>query len=282
MATTWSPDARQALRRALVAAGNDGGYWAGRRYLFDAILADPGNRAHALLSRCRVDPSMVRTATRADENVSAEDQPRLPVVESLQTFGVVPARNATRPSRLLARILTAGASRLADADPVLYVMEMEAIRQAVRLGNSRVTTAHLVLATLVLHEELVTAGPWEPETVGALGSAGAILAARGVTSFSVGRHLATLSSFGDAAPKQRHRAWRTNPKHPKWTVAAAQAAEATRNASPQGQEDVSAGTARLFVSALADADDDAVRMLHRLSIDPAAVVKEAERLIAPQ
>jgi hypothetical protein len=151
--------------------------------------------------------------------------------------------------------------------PLLFV-ETEAIGETVRLGHDRTTLTHLVLAVLVLEEQMA-ARDLHPAPEYKL-SCDFVLRKFAVDRESVSLTLSATGEEGAIAPPQRRRAWRSNPKNPPWTVAAARAAERARDVARSGNG-ASAGSAHLLYAVLSDPDDSGRRLLQDQSVDPAAV-----------
>jgi hypothetical protein len=162
-------------------------------------------------------------------------------------------------------------TRLAEANPILYSLEMEAIRQTVRLGHPLVTTAHLALATLAMDRQLVIAEFVLAAERTAANRAGSIMAEHGVSFDTAMNTLAVMTVGGQIASAQRRRAWRSKPRNPRWTVDAAAAAERVREKT--GRKAV--GTSDVLAASLAESGGPAWRLLERLGVDPAAVTAEA-------
>ena len=159
--------------------------------------------------------------------------------------------------------LASGTVRLvAGTGPVLAFLEDEAVAETVRLGHDRTTLTHLVLAVLVLEEQMAATGLRPAREYEA--ACGFVLRSFALDRESVSVTVASIVQDGPIAPPQRRRSWRSSPKNPPWTVAAARAAEAARSATV-------AGSAHLLRAVLADSDDSGRRLLWEHAVDPAAV-----------
>ncbi|MEU0558684.1 hypothetical protein [Dactylosporangium sp. NPDC006015] len=168
-----------------------------------------------------------------------------------------------------ARWVSAYTSLTAGADVVLANLELEAIRQAVRLGRDRVTTADLVLAVAAFEDELAA------RRLRPVQAHRSLLTVRGLTSADAALAATTATDTDDpaVAGPARRRAWRTNPNNPPWSTAAAAAADQARTTAAAAG--VPAGSAQLLSAALTVPDNAAWTLLRALHTDPSEVLRDA-------
>jgi hypothetical protein len=281
----WHPAVRAALRWALVDAAADGVHHPGLRYLLDAVLADPDGGARALVGRSGLDLPGLVAAPSGEQDRYAADAPRSEIVGSLAAYGVLnrPAQPGGFGLRvwILRRVI-----RRAGVDLMQLALELEAIRQAVRLGSSQVTTAHLLLATIELDRSLQAVGASLPDSRSAVSQAGQVLAQHGVDYLAAVGSTAELAMVPEpvaaVAPgpwwRKRRRWWWTDPRSPAWAASAGAAAEAA--ASHAARDQTRVGSSHLLIAAVADPDGPAGLVLRRLGADPAAVSEEAARRLS--
>lgn len=277
----WRPDVEAALDAALAMAAADGVQHVGPRYLLAAVLADASNGARDLLRACGVDPSRLSAAAQANR-LPGRDEPLLAAVEKLAGLRVLPT--GSRASGLVYAPLRPLA-RLTSVDPMLVALEMEAVRQAVRVGSEQVHTGHLLLAMLEMDRNLQVAGATLPDQLAVVSGGGQVLAEHGVDHQAAAVCVEALVVAVEPAvraipgpwwwkPGQR-RWWRVVAADPQWAISAGDAADrAQSDARSQGTR---AGSSHLLVAALADAVGPAARVLRELGAAPEAVAQEAAR-----
>lgn len=162
---------------------------------------------------------------------------------------------------------------------MLVALEMDAVRQAVRLDNERVDTSHLLLATIELDRDVAATGLKLPESCASVCRAGEVLAEFGVgyaaAVCATGRSDRTAATVS-AIPgpwwwhSGRRRWWRTNARTPPWLLSAAVAADhAWSDGVGRGTR---VGSSHLLIAALANREGPASHLLHRLGDEPEAVV----------
>ena len=272
---------REALRRSLVNSGARGIRWSGSAYLLDAVFADRGNRAHRLLTHCHIEPELMLRAIdkcfartpRSTSDPFADDPRHDQVIRLLDSFGILPPPDCSRPGRLMRRLLGAYCARRARATPMLTALELDADNQAARLDHPQVTTAHLLLTILNLDEQLATVQDRPPGALVEERTGGQILVAHGVTFQTARRHLArrpvidlpvAASPFGPQARSH------------KWANEAVRAGMATR---ADGR--TTGFSTRLLIAALADLNASAAQLIRGMNVDPSAVVADAQRRLSP-
>jgi hypothetical protein len=283
-APPWHPDVRAAVRRALDEAGAIGVAHAGARFLVAAVLEDRGGRVQKLVSDCGLDPSELRERLSSDP-VGA-DEPVAELVGSLKAFRVLPAPPPTG-RKVAHAVLRAMFTmvRLTRVDYLLLALEMEAIRQAVRMGSAQVTTAHLLLTVLELDRNLEALGEQLPGALATANCGGRVLADHGIGYDAA---IAAATEISDpvepaAAPvagpwwwkPSRQRWWRTKYLNPPWAASAAEAAD--RTGTDTRRRRTRPGTGPLLAAVLAEPDGPACQVLHQLGADPATVSVETTR-----
>jgi hypothetical protein len=214
------------------------------------------------------------------------DAPRSEIVGSLAAYGVLsrPAQPGGFGLRVwvLRRVI-----RRAGVDLMQLALELEAIRQAVRLGSSQVTTAHLLLATIELDRSLQAVGASLPAPRSAVSQAGQVLGQHGVDYLAAVGSTAELATVPEpvatVAPgpwwrKRRRWWWWTDPRSPAWAASAGAAAEAA--AAHAARDQTRVGSSHLLIAAVADPDGPAGLVLRRLGADPAAVSEEVARRLS--
>jgi hypothetical protein len=266
----WTDEAGAAIRLAMALAVARGAPWVGADHLLEALLTDPANAASRLVRQWRVDLDLLTDVARRTWPVAGGQPPYRALASYLIRLGVIvdPGQERRQRSRAVVRGLTAGFTRLfAQAGPFLAFLEDEAVAETVRLGHDRTTPAHLILAVLVLEEQMLADG-LRP-TSGYAAACDLVLAPFGLDRETVSATVPPISLRGPIAPPQSRRALRTNSKNPPWTQAAARAAERARGLGRGGDGPV--GSAQLLYAALSDPEDSGRLLLREHSVDPAAV-----------
>jgi hypothetical protein len=242
---------------------------ATRAQLLDALLADTHGRSANLVSGTGVDLSRLREAAREMATESATS--RVPLADGLVEMGISPG-----PGKLsfLRRAANAHLRRAVEANLLIYLLELDAVRQAVRAGSPNVTTAHLATATISLDRELRLTSRDLPPDLRPENAAGGILATHGVQFDRCLQWFSTLDASSDPVPEQRRRPWRTRPRNPRWTVAAARAADNVRTGPGADR----AGSSRLLTEALAvPGTTQSRRLMTDHGVDPEVVLDELRR-----
>gem|GEM_PF-5278797 len=250
----------------------------GRIQFLESILADSSGSARRVLSRLNIDALTLLAAARSATPVLDEEVLWTPAADRLKLFGGVLA--ARRP--ILAKFLFGGLRAVflgpGYAQPVLLTLELESVRQAVRLGHSQVTSAHMVLAILTLAEQLTSLGLTLPADQVGVNGAEKTLANCGVGFAAALKAVPAPPSAEQSASAQRRRPWRTHPRYPPWTIAAAAAADEAREmVSGAG---VRVGASHLLVALLADSEGPGAQLLRVLGADPVEIAAEVKEQIS--
>jgi hypothetical protein len=267
----WASDVDTAASQAMAIAVARGAPWVGADHLLEALLSDSTNAASHLLQHQKADFECLTETARRTWPIAGGKPPPRELAGSLSRVGVLvePGQADRRRPTILSRSVAAAATRLAaQTTPVLAFLEQEATAETIRLGHDRTTLIHLVMAVLVLEDEMAATGLRPVSRY--MPSCDFVL-----RPFSLDRELAAVTAapiFSEATltQPQRRRSWRTNPKNPPWTLAAARAAENARSVAGPGRSGP-AGSAHLLYAALLDPDDSARRLLRDHAVDPAAV-----------
>ncbi|WP_369793941.1 Clp protease N-terminal domain-containing protein [Actinoplanes sp. SE50/110] len=245
--------------------------WVGPDHLLEALLADPTNTAGLLVEAQMVDLDRLTRVARRTWPVAGGKPPIRNLADHLARAGALvdPAHPGLQRSTALTRGLTSGIVRLAaQASPALAFLEQEATAEAVRLGHDRTTLVHLILAVLVLEEQLTSTG-LRPSGEYAV-SCDFVLRPFGMTRSEVFVSLADVPQEGAIAAPQRRRSWRSSPKNPPWTLPACQAGDTARTLAANGKKSPG-GSADLLLAVLSHPDDAGRRLLREHSVDPSAV-----------
>lgn len=267
----WADEVHTAVHLAMAIAVARGAPWVGPDHLLEALLADSTNTASHFLRQQGVDFTLLTEVAQRTWPVAGGESPRRALAELLNRVGVLikSGRESQQRPTALTRRLAASAIRLVtQASPVLSFLEDEAIAETVRLAHDRTTLTHLILAVLVLEEQMAASG-LRP-TSEYLPSCDFLLRPFGLDRELVSVTIASIRQEGEIAPPQRRRSWRSSPKNPPWTLAAARAAETARGVAPAGSK-VPVGSSHLLYAVLSDPDDSGRRLLREHSVDPVVV-----------
>jgi hypothetical protein len=269
-AAGWSTRARAALHEAMNTAIGAGRPFCGVPDLSQALLASRRLGAIDFLRAQLIRPDL----SEVDEAEAAW----VPAVASMRVYRVLGRAAPPAWSRLVHRLFG-----VADA---FFATEMEANRQAVRLGQGQVTGAHLMLAVTSVDAQLSRGGVDPAEDPIGIRTAAAALRECGLSYANLALAGGPMDPVPrpdaprpdaprpDAprsdAPRAPHRAWRANPRGPSWTVAAAAMAERARTASEPG--------AVALVRAGLTEDVAAPDLVRRGGAQPEAVLAALDRI----
>jgi hypothetical protein len=281
----WHPAVRTVLRRTLSEAGAAGVSYPGLRYLLEAVLADPDGQARALLRSCGLDKRALVAEVDGSGDAMMVDEPPNAIAAGLAEFRLTEgsADRATFPERFM-RMFT----RRTRVDVMQIALELEVIRQAVRLGSGQVTTVHLVLATLELDRNLAEVGANLAASLIPANEGGRVLAEHGIDYSAAASGAAELTVGPEPVAAEvpgpwwwrtrRRRWWRTSRRNPPWAGSASQAADIA--ATDAASRRTRAGSSHLLVAALADPGGAAARLLRRLGADPEGIAEETARRLS--
>ncbi|MFB4317706.1 Clp protease N-terminal domain-containing protein [Actinomadura sp. 21ATH] len=228
-----------AVDRALRAARELGVGRAGPAHLLMGLLHDPGNRASEALLERGLGREEVLARLAVHPSAREEGTPHAPAVDGLRNMGLLTGRGKYWGG-LAAKLAGGGLG-----SPVVPSVRLEADRQAARLGHPDVTTVHLLVAMLVLDEQLAASGDRLRDGLLRFNGAAALLRERGVTSAAVAAAAATAGG----GP-----AWRA--------VTRARLLSKERG-------DASTGTVHLLAALLDDPDDPCGPLLASAGVDTA-------------
>lgn len=267
----WADEVGVAVRLAMAIAEARDAPWVGADHLLEALLTDSANAASNFVRKQGVDLELLTEMVRRTWPVPGGSPPRQALAEMLNRVGILiqPGREIRRRSTTLKERMAAGVIRLVtQTNPVLSFLEDEAIAETVRLGHDRTTLTHLILAVLVLEEEMTVSG-LRP-AVEYVPSCDFVLRHFGVDREAALLAAASEPQVGEIAPPQRRRSWRSSLRNPPWTVAAVRAAEAARLVASTGSRAV-LGSAHLLHAVLADPDNSGRRVLSEQLVNTCAV-----------
>lgn len=267
----WATEVHVALRLAMAIAVARGAPWVGGDHLLEALLAEPSNSASRYLRQRGVDLELLTDVAQRTWPAAGGEPPPRALADSLHRIGVLvdPGRGGEhRSTALTRRVATSAVRMLTQAGPALTFVEDEAVAETVRLGHDRTTVTHLILAILVLEEEMAASG-LRPASDYAQ-ACDFVLRPFTLDREMLAMTVASIAQEGAIAPPQRRRSWRSSPKNPPWTVAAVRVAEAARGLVPSDRKAL-VGSAHLLYAVLADSDDSGRRLLREHSVDPATV-----------
>lgn len=267
----WDDEVGVAVRLAMAIAEARDAPWVGADHLLEALLADSANAANNFVRKQGVDLDLLTEVAQRTWPVPGGSPPRQALVEMLNRVGVLiqPGReNRRRTATLKGRAAASVLRLVAQTNPVLFLLEDEAIAETVRLGHDRTTLIHLILAVLVLEEEMTTSGLCP--TAGYMQSCDFVLRHFGIDREATLLAAASNLQVGEIASPQRRRSWRSSSKNPPWTVAAVRAAEAARLVVSSGNG-AALGSAHLLHAVLADSDNLGRRVLSEQFVDTGAV-----------
>lgn len=267
----WAGEVGVAGRLAMAIAEARDAPWVGADHLLEALLTDSANLASSFVRKRGVDPEFLTEMAQRTWPVPGGRPPRQALAEMLDRVGVLiqPGREIRRRPIALKRRMAAGVIRLVtQTSPVLSFLEDEAIAETVRLGHDRTTLTHLILAVLVLEEEMTASG-LRP-AVDYMQSCDFVLQHFGIDREAVSLAAASTPQVGEIASPQRRRSWRSGSRNPPWTVAAVRVAEAARLVASTGSR-AALGSAHLLHAVLTDPDSSGRRVLSEQLVNTGAV-----------
>ncbi|MEU8406298.1 Clp protease N-terminal domain-containing protein [Micromonospora sp. NPDC048842] len=275
-AVGWELEAESVLRMAAQLALHRQARWVGSDHLLETLLEGPGDRAQRYVDLDRLIPGRLDDAVAQIWPRGDQEPPWLGLAAPLRQLGVLtgPGAGAVRSGRLATRLISSASRLFSQTTPALGWLELEAVAETVRVGHDRTSPAHLILAVLVLEEEM-RAGELRPAGPSGSGNE-ALLDHVGLTRQEAGLVVAAARYGGEFAGPRPKRAWRTDRTNPPWTVAAARIAERARELSTLGAR-LPAGSIHLLHAALTDPDEEARRLLTELGVDPSVVRDLAAR-----
>ncbi|WP_164383805.1 Clp protease N-terminal domain-containing protein [Streptomyces sp. OM5714] len=172
---------RSCLLRALASARAEGTVSVRCRHVARALLELPDSRAREALLLRRLDAA---EALDRLERLDAEVAGSGAASERPVSYGVLLLRRAGtvgRSGNRLSRAFTSWTAQSGlNGSPVLFAVNVEATRQAVRCGRGTAEPVDLLLGTLALDRALAVAGHVLPEGLAAANAASAVLRRHGV------------------------------------------------------------------------------------------------------
>jgi hypothetical protein len=260
---------RSCLLRALASARAEGTVSVRCRHVARALLELPDSRAREALLLRRLDTA--EALTRLDR-LDAEAAGSGDVSGRPESYGVLLLRRAGtvgRSGNRLSRAFTSWTAQSGlNGSPVLFAVNVEATRQAVRCGRDVAEPVDLLLGVLALDRALAVAGHALPEDLVEANAASAVLRRHGVRQVSlVASAVAPVAavSADDAGEGERAR-----------LSAAAERAVAVARLRAAERESPTVGTVHLL-SALLD-DAHVAELLAAEQVGLAALRAELESL----
>ncbi|MEV5709657.1 Clp protease N-terminal domain-containing protein [Actinoallomurus sp. NPDC052274] len=241
-----------ALGQMLVSAHELGVTWANETHMLMGLLHDPGNRASEALLERRLDRDELRARLAVHPSAHQDGEPNMRSVDGLCNLGMLDKPAGRGWGGRIGRLLTSGGF----GSPVVPTVRMEAKRQTIRLGHSRVTTAHLLLAMLVVDDQLTTAGRRFRDGVAQVNTGAELLRTRGATSSAVFNAVADLIRPGDR-PQAGSLALESS----------AEKALTRARLLAHERKSPSTGTTHLLAAVLADPDDPCHSLLSAIGVD---------------
>ncbi|MGW4570079.1 Clp protease N-terminal domain-containing protein [Streptomyces tendae] len=191
---------RSCLLRALASARAEGTVSVRCRHVARALLELPDSRAREALLLRRLDAAEALTRLdRLDAEAAGSDE----AGERPESYGVLLLRRAGtvgRSGNRLSRAFTSWTAQSGlNGSPVLFAVNVEATRQAVRCGRETVEPVDLLLGALALDRALAVAGHALPEDLVAANAASAVLRRHGVRQVSLVASAGAPVSAGSVA-----------------------------------------------------------------------------------
>jgi hypothetical protein len=183
---------RACLLLALGSARAEGTVSVRCRHVARALLDLPDSRAREALALRELDPATAATALDGlDAGAPAQ-------TEGPESRGVTLLRRAGtlgRSGNRLTRAMTSWTSGTAvNGSPVLFAVNVEAVRQAVRCGRTAAEPVDLLLGILALDRALSVAGRSLPGSLSDANAAAALLRRHGVRQVSLVSSASTIPS----------------------------------------------------------------------------------------
>ncbi|MEV5756519.1 Clp protease N-terminal domain-containing protein [Streptomyces tendae] len=191
---------RSCLLRALASARAEGTVSVRCRHVARALLELPDSRAREALLLRRLDAAEALTRLdRLDAEAAGSDE----ASERPESYGVLLLRRAGtvgRSGNRLSRAFTSWTAQSGlNGSPVLFAVNVEATRQAVRCGRDTVEPVDLLLGALALDRALAVAGHALPEDLVEANAASAVLRRHGVRQVSLVASAGAAVSAGPVA-----------------------------------------------------------------------------------
>ncbi|WP_217166765.1 Clp protease N-terminal domain-containing protein [Streptomyces sp. AC512_CC834] len=192
---------RDCLRLALGSARAEGTVSVRCRHVARALLELPDSRAREALLLERLDTGAAATGLdRLDAGAATEADEAAEAAEGVESYGVLLLRRAGtlgKSGNRLTRALTSWTSQVGlNGSPVLFAVNVEATRQAVRCGRRAAEPVDLLLAVLALDRALAVAGRSLPESLAEANAAPAVLRRHGVRQESLVASAAEIPADG--------------------------------------------------------------------------------------
>ncbi|GAA0329036.1 hypothetical protein GCM10010151_18590 [Actinoallomurus spadix] len=251
-----------ALGQMLMCAHEFGVSWANETHMLMGLLHDPGNRASEALLERRLDRDELIARLAVHPSARQDGAPNMRSVDGLRNLGVLDKPAGRGWGGRIVRRLTSGGF----GTPVVPTVRMEAERQAIRLGHSRVTTAHLLLAMLVVDDQVTTAGHRFRDGVAQVNTGAELLRTRGATASAMFDAVADLIRADDAVADLIRTGDGPQADSLALDNGAGKALTRARLLAHE-RKSPSTGTTHLLAAVLADPDDPCHSLLSAIGVD---------------
>jgi hypothetical protein len=266
-APAWSDGVRAAVRSALVDARYVGVRHAHGMHLLVSILDDPHAGAAELVALLGKDPATLLVGLPVSASIRQEAESMAPTADALLVVGVLTTPHSSA-LRLLGRLLGTAARVRSRTGNFLHILMEESVRQAVRLGGTQVSQAHLIVALCAVEDQFRYAGRRLADRWTEYNCGGEILLTWGVDCVSSAARAARLPEQ-DVSACQRWR-WRVGRGDPPYGVDVTQAIERAEQYAAQLGHPYT-GTSHLLMAILSDQDAAGCRLLRDMEIDDDAL-----------
>jgi hypothetical protein len=281
---SWSAPVEVALNHALGQARSRGLAYVNGTHLMLGLLADRANAASRVLADAGINRRDLVNGLRRSSDANRPGEPWTPLVETFEVFGAVPAGDLL--TRTIALPIGLVLRRRGYGHPLLPAFRQEISRQAVLLGDTDITTAHLVLALAHADIQLAAAGRAVPDVVAGWHTAGAVLARHGLRYGQAIRQMSAASAapaassgevFEPASADAARGVWPSlRAGDPRWGRRVLELlTEARADAARRGHR--ATGTTHLLAAALMDPAAAASSLLRALGVDVEGVRADLER-----
>jgi hypothetical protein len=267
-ALPWSPALLGALNETMRSARSRDERCVGPGDIVNGLFDSETSSIRETLAAWSTEPFRLRARAAVLWSPNQVTRPYLPTVDALRFGGI--DRHGERAESKAAAVITRMAWWYSRIPPIVACLESEAVRQAVRLGDTRLTTAHLLLGTLSLNAQLSQASGVDYLT----GFGSHSLLSLGVRFEQAIAEMSAGSEESMIAPRSRRHRIQTIPGNPRWSVEAARAGKLTETRARGNPPEVHAD---LLVASVSTSDA-AGSLLRRLGVNPSVLAEPARGL----